>query len=183
MAAMRALCMAILGTAVVAVSTGCVRRTIAVSSTPAGAAVQLNGRQVGRTPCEVDFTHYGIYDLHLTLAGYEPVIGGGDAKAPLWDFLGADLVAELVPTQLHSRVEWHFDLHPTDMDRAGLWTRAAELRAITAAGGQRPRQGVASPFAPIVHPEDTMELPSQRAGVPMPPTYSVDPPPGGPITP
>lgn len=183
MAPMRTLCLAILVTALAAGTTGCVRRTIAVSSTPAGAAVQLNGRQVGRTPCEVDFTHYGVYDLHLTLAGYEPVIGGGDASAPWWDFLGADLVAELVPTQLHSRVEWHFDLHPTDMDRAGLRTRADELRAITAADAPRGRQGVAAPFAPIEHPEDTMELPSQRAGVPVPPTYGVDPPPGGPVIP
>ena len=41
--------------------TGCVRRTISISSEPAGALCWLNGREIGRTPLSVDFIYYGDY--------------------------------------------------------------------------------------------------------------------------
>jgi len=110
-------------------SLGCVRRTISVTTTPPGALVFLNDREVGRTPCDVDFLHYGVYDVRLRLEGYEPVVGSGRASAPVWDFVGADFFAELVPAHLESRVEWHFDLEPSTKDAGALRTRATEMRA------------------------------------------------------
>lgn len=109
-------------------STGCVRRTISVTTTPPGAIVFLNDREVGRTPCDVDFLHYGVYDIRLRLEGFEPVVGSGRASAPVWDFIGADFVAELVPAQLESRVEWHFDLEPSTLDADALRSRAVAMR-------------------------------------------------------
>lgn len=117
-----------LAVAMIATSTACVRRTIAITSTPSEALVFVNDREVGRTPCEIEFQFYGEYDVRLRHDGYEPVIGSGMASAPLWDFIGADLVCEMIPTQLESKVSWHFDMIPADHDHARLFARALDLR-------------------------------------------------------
>ncbi len=53
----------------------------------------------------------------------------GDAQAPWWDNVGLDLVAELMPCSIHSRVEWHYALEPIDDDPEALARRARELRS------------------------------------------------------
>ncbi len=107
---------------------GCVRRTISISSDPSGAMVWLNDREVGRTPVEVDFDHYGTYDVRLERDGYEPMMTSGKANAPWWDTVVLDLLAEAVPGTLTSRVEWHYVMQPVDDDRDGLIDRARQLR-------------------------------------------------------
>ncbi len=101
---------------------GCVRRTIEITSEPSGALVILNDREVGRTPVDVEFTYYGDYDVRLSLEGYEPLVTKGVARAPLWDNVPLDLGAEMLPTNLESRIAWHYELAPENglglMDRA-----------------------------------------------------------------
>jgi len=109
--------------------TGCVRRTVMVTSTPPGALVYLNDREVGRTPCEVDFTYYGRYDVRLVRDGCEPVQTFADANPPLWDVAGPDLIAAAMPFELRSSREWHFDLVPVDTDPAAMADRARQLHA------------------------------------------------------
>jgi len=106
----------------------CVRRTIEITSEPEGALVWLNDREVGRTPCSIEFTHYGRYDVRLRRDGFEPISGFGDADEPAWDFVGADLIAEVIPAKLTSRVKWHFTMIPTDSDEAAVLERAKNLR-------------------------------------------------------
>lgn len=108
---------------------GCVRRTIDITSEPEGALVWVNDREVGRTPCSIEFTHYGRYDVRLRHDGYEPISGFGDADAPVWDFVGADLIAEIIPGQFTSRVKWNFTMIPTDSDEGAVMDRAKQLRA------------------------------------------------------
>ncbi len=110
---------------------GCVRRTIEITSDPAGALVVLNDREVGRTPVEVDFTYYGEYDVRLSLEGHEPLVTVGKASAPLWDNVPLDLAAELFPADLESRIVWHFVLLPESSE--GVIDRANEARAAIAA--------------------------------------------------
>jgi hypothetical protein len=168
---------------------GCVRRTISVTTTPPGAIVFLNDREVGRTPCDVDFLHYGVYDIRLRLEGYEPVVGSGRASAPVWDFVGADFFAELVPAQLESRVEWHFDLEPSTRDAGALRVRASEMRAqsdaLFAASADVPAADKApgAPAPELSTPAGAAEgqgaLPGKApAEVPMPPDASVPAVPG-----
>jgi hypothetical protein len=107
---------------------GCVRRVIDITSDPPGARVWVNDREAGRTPCSIEFTHYGRYDVRLRREGFEPVVGHGDAEAPVWDFVGCDLVSEVIPARLESRVAWHFTLIPTDQDEAALVQRARQMR-------------------------------------------------------
>ena len=111
-----------------AASAGCVRREIEVTSTPPGALLTLNGREVGRTPARMQFTFDGTYDVRLRLAGYESVQGKGTTDAPVWDFIGADLVAEIVPGNFERRERWHFDLVPEAHAEVGLLERAAAAR-------------------------------------------------------
>ncbi len=114
---------------VLLIAGGCVRRTITITSEPSGALVWLNDREVGRTPVDVDFTHYGTYDVRLVHDGFEPMLTVGEAKPPLWDHMGPDLVAELIPGEVHSRVEWHYELQPLADDPEALVDRARELRS------------------------------------------------------
>ncbi|MCH7547088.1 MAG: PEGA domain-containing protein [Planctomycetes bacterium] len=109
--------------------TGCVRRTISIVTEPPGALVWLNDREVGRTPIEVEFLYYGTYDVRIVKDGYEPLITSGRADAPLWDMVGIDLAAELLPLELHSRIEWIYQLEPAMFDEPGLIQRARDLRA------------------------------------------------------
>ena len=175
-------------------SLGCVRRTISVTTTPPGAIVFLNDREVGRTPCDVEFLHYGVYDVRLRLEGYEPVVGSGRASAPVWDFVGADFLAELVPAQLESRVEWHFDLEPSTKDAVALRTRAAEMRAQSDAmfavasdvpdADKAPGKPAPELSTPAGAAEGQGALPGKgSAEVPMPPDASVPAVPGQPQAP
>ena len=117
---------AVLATCVLA--TGCVRRTILITSDPDGALVALNDQEIGRTPVEADFTFYGDYDVRLTLDGYEPINTVGEARAPLWDNVPFDLVAEMVPGEPHSQIHWHYDLVNATPQAEGMLERARELR-------------------------------------------------------
>ena len=111
------------------VAGGCVRRTITITTEPPGALLWLNDREVGRTPVEVDFEHYGTYDVRLERPGYEPMMTSGRANAPWWDTVGLDFFAELTPGTLTSHVEWHYVMEPIDDDREALLDRATQLRA------------------------------------------------------
>ena len=175
-------------------SLGCVRRTISVTTTPPGAIVFLNDREVGRTPCDVDFVHYGVYDLRLRLEGYEPVVGSGRADAPVWDFIGADFFAEIAPAQLESKVEWHFDLEPSTRDAVALRARAAEMRSqaddafarATDVPGSDAAPGAPAPelSTPAGAAEGQGALPGKgSAEVPVPPDASVPAIPGQPVQP
>ena len=92
--------------------TGCVERRISITSEPAGALVWVNDVEVGRTPAETNFKHYGKYDVRLELDGYDTLVVAGDAKTPWWEFPGPDLIAEAIPNAKHT-VRWHFTLTPT----------------------------------------------------------------------
>jgi len=110
-----------------AASTGCVRRTITITSDPDGALVYLNHKEIGRTPVEVEFLYYGDYDVRLLKDGYEPLIVKGDASAPAWDTPPIDLFAEAVPDS-RSRIRWHYQLEPVVEDPAALTERARAIR-------------------------------------------------------
>jgi hypothetical protein len=112
--------------------TGCVERTIKITSEPEGALVYLNDEEVGRTPLSVPFTFYGTYDVRLEAEGFAPLWTQQEAKAPWWEAPGPDLVAEAVP---HNQTEqnWHFKMQPAaNPDADAVISRARQLRATLA---------------------------------------------------
>lgn len=111
-----------------ATMTGCLHRRIHITSDPPGALVHLNDVQVGRTPVEVDFTYFGVYDVRLTKPGYEPITTSENAKAPIYEWPGIDLIAEAIPTDITTEFEWNYTLEPIDNDIDGVLERARGLR-------------------------------------------------------
>ena len=108
---------------------GCVERTVRITSEPSGALVHVNDREIGRTPLEFGFTYYGTYDLRVAKDGYRTFHGPGEASAPLWDYPGPDLVAEVLPVPLESRIDWHVDLEPLPDSPEDLLERAEAFRS------------------------------------------------------
>ena len=113
---------------VIAMASGCVRRTITITSEPQGALCWLNGREVGRTPITVDFLYYGDYDVQLTHEGFEPLLTMGKAESPLWDTIPFDLATEVWPAEAHSDIRWHYVMQPREENRDALIDRASQLR-------------------------------------------------------
>jgi hypothetical protein len=159
--------------------TGCVRRTIAITSTPSDALVFVNDREVGRTPCEVDFLFYGEYDVRLKHEGYESIVGSGTASAPVWDFIGADLLVEVAPLDLESRVDWHFDFIPANNDPVDLLARARQMQVAARSEPdeivpeveiQKPKTAVQDAIiAPVKSEQGAMPQKGSSA-IPVPPT-------------
>jgi len=112
--------------------TGCIERTIRITSDPSGALVYLNDEEVGRTPVAVTFLFYGTYDVRLERDGYKPLWTAQKAHAPWWEAPGPDLIAEMIP---HNKTEqrWHFVLEVAPYgDDEVLIGRAKQLRAALA---------------------------------------------------
>lgn len=110
-------------------STGCVERTISITSDPEGALVYLNDEEIGRTPCRVKFLHYGTYDVRLVKEGYEPLHEPAEAEVPLYDLPGPDFFAEALPLKFHSQIEWHFEMTPVREDPEAMINRGRQMRA------------------------------------------------------
>ena len=124
---------------------GCVRRVVQITSDPDGAVVWMNDREVGSTPCEVEILHYGTYDVRVEKPGWEPVMTGRSARAPIWDLPGPDFFAELVPAEIESRNVWHFQLVVESDDADAVLLRAEVARDKVAA--ERARAGASAPDA------------------------------------
>lgn len=107
---------------------GCTERRMFITSEPMGARVWLNDQEVGETPVEVDFTWFGVYDVRLHKKGYEPLVTTAEAKAPLHEMPGIDLVAMAIPGKDVTHIHWNFELVPTAENDAGLLDRARALR-------------------------------------------------------
>ena len=108
---------------------GCLERRIEVTSTPPGALVWLNDREIGRTPCGATFKFYGEYDVRLALDGYSTLQTSRTASAPFYEYPGPDLVAEVLPLDFEHVERWHFDLSPlpeSTMPREQLEDELAE---------------------------------------------------------
>lgn len=110
-----------------ALLTGCVERRLVITSQPSDALVYLNDLEVGRTPLEVDFTYFGVYDIRIRKEGYEPLVTSREAEAPFYEWPGVDLVAMAIPATKQTIIRWHFDLEPESQDTEGLLERAREL--------------------------------------------------------
>ncbi len=112
-----------------AVSFGCVKRTINIQSSPAGALVWLNDREIGRTPIELDFLYYGEYDLRVELDGYRPIMTTRWAIAPARDLPFVDLISEAMNPDTVIDVHWSVELQRLESNQKELIQRAKSFKA------------------------------------------------------
>ena len=75
----------------VMMSTGCVRRTIRITTEPPNALVFLNDQEIGRSEVATDFLWYGDYDVIIRKKGY------ADAEVGPWRAGQTDAAATLEP--------------------------------------------------------------------------------------
>lgn len=111
--------------------TGCVERTVKITSNPPGARVFLNDQDVGTTPVKVSFLWYGDYDIMLRKEGYETLKTHHRLDAPWFQIPPLDLVFEtMVPGTLRDEQEIpELALQPVEKPTPEqLANRAAELR-------------------------------------------------------
>lgn len=113
-----------------ALLSGCLERTVTITSEPPGAVVWMNDTEVGRTPLKTGFTYFGEYDVRVRKEGYEPISTHRTAKAPIAEAAPVDLFTTAWPGRVKTDITWHFDLTP--FQPAGeqeLIERARELQA------------------------------------------------------
>ncbi len=114
-------------------ATGCVARTLTVTSEPVAAEVIVDGRQVGLAPVTVDVRHGGVRELILLAPGFEPAILLHDTERFWRDTPPFDAVADLVGGD--DRQELHVTLRPErsltdwDADKEAVLRRLAERAA------------------------------------------------------
>jgi hypothetical protein len=83
-----------------------------IKSNPPGAVVYLNDQELGRTPLERDFTWYGNYQVEIRREGYETLKTHKWVKAPFWNWVPFDLIANIVPWQVRDHQTLTFALKP-----------------------------------------------------------------------
>ena len=113
-------------------ASGCLERTITITSKPEGAIVWLNDTEVGRTPVTTAFTFYGDYDVRLRKEGYEPLSTHRVAGTPIYEYAPIDLVATALPVRIKTDLKWDFELTALPDPKAGqggLIQRAREMQA------------------------------------------------------
>lgn len=113
-----------------ALTLGCVRRTLRITSDPPNALVFLNDQEVGRTEVATDFLWYGDYDVVLRLEGYKTLQTHWNVKAPWYQVPPIDFFTEVLwPGHLHDVQTAHFTLEPQVLPTVEqVMERAVETR-------------------------------------------------------
>ena len=78
------------------IALSCVERKLHIRTEPEGAMVQVNGRDVGRSPATWTFTHYGTVRVTTDLDGYRTEQRIVKLKAPWYQYPVVDFFADLV---------------------------------------------------------------------------------------
>lgn len=121
---------------VVAVSGGCVRRTMKITTEPPNALVFLNDQEVGRSEVSVDFLWYGDYDVVVRKEGYETLKTHWEVKAPWYQEIPFDFFAEVLwPGNIHDVREKHFVLEAQTLPTPEELTERATGLRTEASGG------------------------------------------------
>jgi hypothetical protein len=110
--------------------TGCVRRTMTITTEPPQALVFLNDQEVGRSEVSLDFLWYGDYDVVIRKEGYETLQTHWPIDPPWYQIMPFDFFAEILwPWEIHDQRYARFILEeakPPSPEE--LVTRAQELR-------------------------------------------------------
>jgi len=124
--------------------TGCVRRLIDVRTDPEGARTFIDGREVGTSPVEIEFVHYGTRELVFRHPEHRTVRLPIELDAPWWQYPPFDFFTELVyPGTIEDRHLATVELPARDtepLDDEALIERADAARNGSGGGSGEPRR-------------------------------------------
>jgi hypothetical protein len=121
---------------------GCVVRTLQVRSAPSGARVFLNAREVGVTPLDHPFDHYGTVAIRLVKEGHVPHDGELRLAIPWYEWFPLDFVSEVLwPGTIRDVHTYAVGLDPLPSGDAAKAADEALLRRAEAAraAGELPK--------------------------------------------
>jgi hypothetical protein len=100
----------------VATLSGCVERRYTIRTAPPGAAVIVNGEEIGPSPASRSFNFYGDRKITLVLDGYQTKALIQPIKAPWWDSFLTEFFSEnLIPVSLRDERDYEYVLEPARM--------------------------------------------------------------------
>lgn len=135
----------LLAAAALASATGCVERILAVRSDPPGARVFVDGREVGTTPCDHEFSFYGTVEVTLRAPGRLSRRELATLPAPWYQVFPLDFFTDLViPWTIRDVHELSVELEPSPSEvapavRRDLDQRAEELAPLLPGAPERRR--------------------------------------------
>ena len=169
---------ALLAILILATASGCVKRTLSITSDPPGAQVIINGQPAGETPVELAFRHHGTYRVEVRRRGYLPITDRLRLGRKLYELAGPDFIAEVLwPGTIHDRRAAHYELKRTPpLDKGKLLERArraaaeAEKLIPELVAAPPPRPGARDrPLLPGIRKPPKKKAPSPAPGLPEPP--------------
>jgi hypothetical protein len=143
---------------------GCVERKMTVTSNPPGARVYLDDEEMGQTPVTFRFDFYGHRTFTLKKDGYRVTEEVRNVKAPLYEWPGLDVFADLGPIPIKDHKTYHFNLQPiTEVKTEPLIERGKAMKArlggeavpTAATSSEKPKgtEGVKTPTETTPTPE------------------------------
>jgi hypothetical protein len=75
-------------------SNGCMHRRLTIRSEPPGAAVMVDGVEVGYTPASIDYTYYGTREITLTKEGYQTLTTPLKLSTPWYELFPLEFITE-----------------------------------------------------------------------------------------
>jgi hypothetical protein len=150
--------------------TGCVDRRFIISSDPPGALVLVNGKPIGITPVDKQFTYYGKYRLTIIKDGYETLVVDQPVPTPWYEYFPLEFISEnLVPWPIRDERPFHYKLEPLQVvPPEAVLSRAEQLRVKGQLVGV-PGPGQPVPVPPGVVPVPVEGAPPGDVPVPVPP--------------
>lgn len=111
--------------------TGCVHRRMMIRSDPPGAAVMVDGEEVGYTPMAVDFTYYGTREITLVKDDYRTLTLYQKVPTPWYQIFPLEFVTDnFALTKIRDRRDFTYRMEPeVIMPTQELLDRASGLRS------------------------------------------------------
>lgn len=112
-------------------SNGCMHRRLTIRSDPPGAAVMVDGEEVGYTPASIDYTYYGTREITLMKDGYRTFKAPIKLATPWYQIFPLEFITDnFALTKINDRREVTYtlardEIEPTQM----LEERAGSLRS------------------------------------------------------
>jgi PEGA domain len=170
--------------------TGCLHRSLSVTSEPSGAQLIVNGEAAGNTPARLRFHHHGVYRVELRKPGYQPVVEGLRLGPKFYERMPIDFVTDVLwPGKIIDDRKVHYSLKktpPFDKARvlAAARTAATEAEKViprlyaepTAKQGGKPRPGAKKKPKPKPEEPRAPKSPGKKPGQPKPGDLDEPPP-------